>query len=114
MSIDYEGRRFRAVENSASGEVSEATVFEYHQRGSVVWATYHGGDVTFGTLIATADDEGRLDMRYSHANADGVLMTGVCQTTPERLPDGRLRLHERWRWTSGSEAHGTSTLEEIN
>lgn len=114
MSIDYDGRRFRAIENSVSGEVGGETMFEYHQRGSVVWATYHGGAVAFGTLVATADEDGRLDMRYSHVNDLGVLMTGVCATTPEVLPDGRLRLHERWRWTSGDGASGTSTLEEID
>jgi hypothetical protein len=113
MSIDYEGRRFRAVENSASGEVGHATIFEYHQRGDVVWATYHGGEIVFGTLVATADAEGRLDVRYSHVNDLGVLMTGVCETTPEVLPNGRLRLHERWRWTSGDGSSGTSVLEEI-
>lgn len=114
MSVDYDGRRFGVAENSANGEVDSATVFEYHQLGSVVWATYRGGGIAFGTLVATADAEGRLDMRYSHVNDGGALMTGVCETTPEVLPDGRLRLHERWRWTSGDGASGTSTLEELD
>ena len=112
-NVDYDGRRFRAVANSANGEVGEATVFEYRQRGDVVWATYHGGGIEFGTLVATVDEEGALDMRYSHVSADGDLRTGVCRSTPERLADGRLRLHERWRWTSGDESEGTSILEEI-
>ncbi len=114
MSIDYDGRRFRAVESSATSEVSEATVFEYRQRGEVVWATYSGGDVAFGTLVATIGEAGRLDMRYSHVNDLGVLMTGVCETTPEVLPGGRLRLHEQWRWTSGDGSSGVSVLEEID
>ena len=66
----------------------------------------------FGTLVGTADAEGRLDARYVHANGDGELMTGECRATPERLPDGRLRLHEEWRWTSGLSS-GTSVVEEI-
>ena len=118
MSIDYDGRQFRVVANSAAGEVSEATTFDYRQRGDIVWATYAGGGIAFGTLVATVDEDGRLDMRYSHVNDLGVLMTGVCETTPELLPDGRLRLHERWRWTSadasGSDgSEGQSTLEEV-
>lgn len=112
-AISYDGRRFRATANSASGEVSGETVFEYHQHGSVVWATYRGGDVLFGTLVATVDEDGLLDMRYQHVNAQGDLMTGICHTTPDLLPDGRLRLRERWRWTSGDRSEGTSTLEEI-
>ncbi|HZF59052.1 MAG TPA: hypothetical protein VEZ19_11325, partial [Rubrobacter sp.] len=61
----------------------------------------------------TADAEGRLDVRYGHLNRSGELMTGECRTTPERLPDRRLRLHEEWRWTSGNRSSGTSVVEEI-
>ena len=111
--IDYDGRRFRSVENSASGEVGPETVFSYSQEGAVVRAAYGGGGVRSGTLIATADNEGRLDARYQHVNATGALMTGECRTTPEVLPDGRLRLHEEWRWTSGDRSSGTSVVEEI-
>ena len=112
-SIAYDGRRFRSVENSETGEVGPETVFVYSQDGDVVSATYRGGDVRFGTLIATVDGEGNLDARYGHVNASGELMTGECRTTPEVLPDGRLRLHEEWRWTSGDRSSGRSVVEEI-
>lgn len=112
--IDYDGRHFRSVSNSANGEVDAETRFTYHQQGDLVWATYTGGAIRFGTLVAIADARGRLDMRYSHVNADGELMTGVCTSEPELLPDGRLRLHERWRWTSGDYSEGTSIVEEIH
>lgn len=111
--IDYDGRRFRPVENSAGGEVDGGTLFHYRQRGNVVWATYEGGGIRWGTLVATVDDRGRLDMRYAHVNDAGELMTGVCASTPEALPDGRLRLHEHWRWTSGGGGEGESVLEEV-
>ncbi len=109
----YEGRRFRSVENSETGEVGPETVFNYGQDGDVVSATYGGGGVRSGVLIATADGEGNLDARYAHVNVLGELMTGECRTTPERLPDGRLRLHEEWRWTSGDGSSGRSVVEEI-
>lgn len=112
--IDYAGRRFHAVANTSHGEVDRGTIFSYHQRDDIVWATYEGGNVRFGTLVATSTPDGRLDMRYSHVNVNGVLRTGACETTPEVLPDGRLRLHERWRWTDGSGQNGTSTLEELH
>lgn len=113
MTINYDNRIFIARENSASGEVNSDTRFYYHQQGDIVWATYAGGGVAFGTLVAAVDASGRLDMRYSHVNARGELMTGVCRTTPEVLPDGRLRLHERWRWTCGDESAGESVVEEV-
>ena len=111
--IDYDGRRFRGVANTAGGEVSAGTVFDYRQRGDIVWATYEGGGVRLGTLVATVGADGDLDMRYAHVNGEGALMTGVCRSRPECLPDGRLRLHERWRWTSGDGSAGTSTVEEV-
>ena len=113
LSVGYDGRRFRSVENSSTGEVGPETVFYYRQREDLIWATYEGGTVRFGTLVGTADAEGRLDARYAHVNRSGELMTGECRSTPERLPDGRLRLHEEWRWTSGDRSSGTSVVEEI-
>ena len=110
--IDYDGRRFCAVANTPNGSVSPATVFDYRQHGDVVWATYEGGAIAFGTLVATVDADGALDMRYSHVGTDGTLRTGTCRSIPERLADGRLRLHETWQWTSGDGSAGTSTLEE--
>ena len=111
--IGYDGRRFRSVASSAAGEVDAVTVFEYHQAGDLVWATYAGGAVRFGQLLAVADAQGHLDMRYQHVNAQGELKTGICCSRPEQLPDGRLRLHESWRWTSGDQASGESVIEEI-
>ena len=113
LPIDYDGRRFASVSNSANGEVDARTVFHYRQRGDVVWATYEGGGVRFGTLVATVDAGGGLDMRYCHVNGRGELMTGRCRSTPESLPDGRLRLHERWQWTSGDGSRGESIVEEV-
>jgi hypothetical protein len=40
-------------------------------------------------------------------------MTGICRSTPEILPDGRIRLHEKWQWTSGDRSSGESIVEEI-
>ncbi len=111
--ISYDNRRFRSVENSGTGEVSDETVFEYHQRGSLVYAEYRGGEIVLGMLIAVAAEDGSLDMRYQHLNRHGELMTGICRSTPEVLADGRIRLHERWQWTSGDRSAGESTVEEI-
>jgi len=113
MKIDYDGRTFKPVSNSDTGEVGAETFFHYHQRGEVVWAEYSGGAIRFGTLIAKIEADGSLDMRYQHINGNGELMTGVCRSTPELLPDGRLRLHEKWQWTSGDRSSGESVIEEI-
>ncbi|MBK9061755.1 MAG: n-acetylglutamate synthase [Acidobacteria bacterium] len=111
--VDFDGRRFRTVRNSADGESGSETVFHYRQKGAVVWATYHGGDVSFGTLLARAAADGRLEMVYQHLNKNGDFRAGRCRARTEVLPDGRYRLHERWVWTEGAEGAGRSLTEEI-
>lgn len=113
MKIDYDGRKFAPLHSSPGGDVGNGTVFHYRQRGDIVWADYAGGRIVRGQLIAVCDREGVLDMSYQHVNADGGLMTGVCRSTPEVLSDGRIRLHEKWRWTSGDRSSGESVIEEV-
>ncbi|GJN66168.1 hypothetical protein VFPFJ_10240 [Purpureocillium lilacinum] len=115
MSISYDGKTFRSTSNTANGEVGAETTFHYHQDGSIVWAEYAGGSVVRGSLVAVvvATQGDSLDMRYHHVNREGQLMTGRCVSRPEVLPDGRLRMHETWRWTSGDESSGESVVEEV-
>jgi hypothetical protein len=109
--INYDGRVFRPIANE-NGEVGADTVFVYAQQGRVVTATYSGGAVVTGHLIGVVDDDGVIDLRYHQVNTAGELRTGICRTTPEVLADGRLRLNEDWRWTSGDGSTGSSVLEE--
>jgi hypothetical protein len=111
--LNYDNRRFRAVANSSGGDVTGETMFHYRQIDRIVWGTYRGGGVAFGTLVATVDDDGRLDMRYQQVAIDGTRKAGRCVSMPERLADGRIRLHERWTWTEGGVGAGTSVVEEL-
>jgi hypothetical protein len=109
----YDERTFRLVANTEGGDSDGRTSFRYHQRGDVVWATYEGGAVRFGTLVAKVNAAGDLDMIYQHVAADMTFRSGRCLSRCERLADGRIRLHERWVWTSGAEGSGTSVIEEV-
>ena len=112
MMHDYDGRVFRSIANSEGGDVNGETTFYYHQRGDIVWATYHGGPVVFGTLLALVDPLGNLDMRYQHVSIGGELKSGRCRSRPEVLTDRRLRLHEQWQWIDGAKGQGSSVVEE--
>ena len=46
--FSLDGKYFTAVENTSSGEVSDATIFSYHQKDSAVWAEYSGGKIIKG------------------------------------------------------------------
>lgn len=113
MNFNYDNRFFKTVSNTENGETSGETVFHYHQRDGIVWATYQGGEVLFGTLLALIEAGGSLNMRYQQLNNRGEFRTGVCRSTPEVLPDGRYRIHEFWKWIGGDESTGTSVIEEF-
>lgn len=111
--FNYDNKRFRPVSNSENGEVSEAVIFLYRQNGNILSCAYAGGRIRAGHLIGLVDETGNIDMRYHQVNEAGQLMTGICRSRPELLPDGRIRLYEQWHWTSGDGSEGTSVLEEI-
>lgn len=111
--MNYNNLSFKAVSNSENGDVSSEMVFRYEQEGNVVTCTYTGENILKGHLIGLVDAAGCIQMRYHQVNRKGELLTGVCASKPERMPNGKVRLHESWKWTSGDLSSGTSILEEV-
>ena len=99
--------------NSENGEVSAATVFEYHQNGKMLWAEYSGGDILRGSLMGNVSANGELDFVYHHINKNMVIKTGKCRSVPTVMDNGKLKLSETWEWTSGDFSKGESVLVEI-
>ncbi len=108
--FSVEDRFFSVYENSESGEVSDQTIFSYHQKGNVIWAEYSGGSIVKGFLLGTMDEDHNLHFTYEHINTDGEKKSGACDSTP-RYENGKLRFYESWKWMNGEE--GTSIIEEI-
>ena len=111
--MNYNNRKFRAIENSENGETSNETIFEYRQKENILTSKYSGGQIIEGHLIGKVDSLGNIEMRYHQINTKGELMTGICNSKPELLSNGKIRLHETWSWTSGDKSSGKSILEEI-
>ena len=111
--MNYNNRRFKAIANSENGAVTPDLIFHYKQTDRILTCTYHGSKITTGHLIGLVDDKGNIQMSYHQINENGELMTGTCNSTPEILPNRKIRLHEEWQWTSGDLSKGKSTLEEI-
>lgn len=111
--INYHNKTFRPIDLSANSESSGETIFLYTQEGNILMAAYSGGKILKGQLIGLVDQEGNIDMRYHQVNNRGELMTGICKSTPELLPNGKIRLHESWEWTSGDKTKGHSVIEEL-
>ncbi len=111
--MNYNGRKFKVISKSENSEVAGDTIFEYKQIGDVLTASYSGGEVKIGHLLGVVDSKGTINLRYHQINAKNELMTGKCISIPERLSNGKIRLHENWEWTSGDFSKGTSVIEEI-
>jgi hypothetical protein len=111
--MNYDGKKFKPIQNSENGETSGDTVFEYKQNGNILTSEYQGGQIRKGHLIGLVGSNGNIDMRYQQINTKGQLMTGVCLSKPEVTNNGKIRLHEEWQWTSGDKSSGKSILEEI-
>lgn len=110
--IDYNGKIFRPIENSENGETTSETIFEYKQIGNILTSEYSGGKIKKGHLIGLVDEIGNIDIRYHQVNNKGEIMTGICKSKPEIMKDGKIRLHESWKWTSGDKSKGKSIIEE--
>jgi hypothetical protein len=113
MGMNYNGRVFRPVENTPNGEVNGATLFEYRQSGELLEAGYSGGGIRCGQMVGLVLAAGELEFCYQHVTDEGELRSGRCRSVPEVLADGRLRLHETWKWTSGDLSEGRSIVEEV-
>ena len=109
-SFSLEDRFFTVVDNSATGEVSDKTIFSYHQKGNVIWAEYSGGSIVKGFLLGTMDDNHTLHFDYRHINKSGDSKSGSCVSSP-KMENGKLRFYEKWKWAGGEE--GTSVIEEV-
>lgn len=106
-----DGRTFAGVRNSGDGEVGTGTRFAYRESDGVVWAHYAGDEIVRGHLVGTREGD-TLRFRYVHLARGGETASGRCTSVVETLPDGRLRLHERWAWESRP-GTGESVVEQV-
>ena len=111
--INYDGRTFVSIDNTANGEVSSKTIFEYKQEGNILFATYSGGEIVKGSMIGIVHEDGCLQFNYNHVNIKNEIRGGQCFSTPEILSDGRIRLQEKWKWSDREQSEGESIVEEV-
>jgi hypothetical protein len=105
VPVTYAGRRFAPADAPAGG-----TVATWYQDGDLVWAEIAGPALPVGRLVGSVRPDGVVDAAYCFVTPAGIV-AGECVSTPEVLPDGRVRLTERWRRVDGSS--GVSYAEEI-
>jgi len=107
-AVGYDGRVFAPVDFEGA---DEAPTGRYSQDGDLVWAEFSGAYVRAGRLVGRRGADGTIDAAYCQITVDGRVLAGRCVSTPSLLPDGRLRLTERWRRCDGTT--GVSQIDEV-
>lgn len=107
--INYDDRIFSPVD----GAVGQRPKAHYHQAGVLIWAEFSGGEVRCGSIAGTSGADGQLWFGYCMVLVGGDLVTGVCRSVPEILPDERIRLTEHWERFGPVAMKGVSILEEL-
>lgn len=114
QTINYHNRYFKMVSSSTGdADAVAGTIFHYRQEGQMVWGTYQGGSVVFGTMLATVSPEGHLDLRFQHLYTTGEIKTGVSESKLTILPDGRYRLDETFHFTGDESQPQQSAVVEF-
>ena len=71
------GRTFRAMSNSAHGQSGSATEMQFtDDDDDYVTATYAGGGVRLGQVLAKRTDDDALDMHYHAGSTSGEILLG--------------------------------------
>jgi hypothetical protein len=108
--IDLEGRTMFVSSTAANGVVSEGTRLHFTQKGDRVFARYSGGAIERGVLAgAWAGEE--LRFRYVQREAGGTIGGGRCEV--HLRPDGRVRIIERFAWSTRS-GTGVNVFDEVD
>jgi hypothetical protein len=114
--ITYHDRKFHGTSNYESGHFDSSVVFHYRQQNCALWGTFSGKHIRVGTFVAKAvsRDGDILAMSWQYLSDRSEFHSGFAELRAESLPDGRLRLHERWAaLLPDAPSIGESIIEEI-
>jgi hypothetical protein len=88
------------------------TVFHYRVDGPIITATYQGGRIRAGHVIARATGPDTIETLYHSITTDGELLSGWSRGHVGVDSDGRTTLAFEWGWLSGAEGGGQSQYVE--
>ena len=106
--LHLEGRRFLAQANSANGTIDTETEMHFTQDADVILATYSGGSIVDGRVLARWVSQTHIDMCYHCLTASDALQAGKAKGHFDRTSDGRLAMRLDWQWLTGDRTSGES------
>jgi hypothetical protein len=110
-SLTLDGVEMYVTSTAAQGVVGAGTRLRFQQKGSRLIGRYAGGAVRRGCLVGRMSG-GYLVFRYAQVEASGQVHAGrsVCEIF--RTAAGRLRVVERFVWTT-RDGRGTNVFDEF-
>jgi hypothetical protein len=105
--MELDGVTFRATANSAHGTLNTATQMTFAEADGTLTAVYGGGTIRHGTVVASHQDDGTVDMLYHCITTAGELKAGQAHATFVEA-DGATRMHLDWQWLTGDRERGQS------
>jgi len=107
-----DGVVMRVVATAANAAIDQDTIFCFDQTGDSITARYGGGSIAEGWLAGTLDlATSTARFQYLQVDVDGAVNSGQSTGNIDRLPDGRWRLTEHFKWSS-RDGEGANYLEE--
>ena len=110
--INFDGKKFAVINNTKNGEVNPDTVFEYQHQGDLVTATYTGGTVKYGTIVARLHNN-QLDMLYQCLTEEALLKAGKAVAEITLTKENKIKLSLDWQWIAGGKGSGQSVYIEL-
>lgn len=111
--MNLNNKYFKPLFNSENSDTDDSTVFHYRQFKDIVWATYTGNKIRFGTLVGSFLSKKKFKFNYQQIDHKNNIKTGECISDISILKDGTFKIIENWKWTCGSFTKGKSTLIEL-
>lgn len=111
-NIDFNHKKFVLLENSKTGIVTSATIFEYKQDGDLVTADYRGGIIKYGKIIARIEGE-KLIMLYQCITKENEMKAGKAIAEISLTDNDKIKLTSDWQWLTDDLATGTSEYIEL-
>ena len=94
-----------------NGVVGARTRIAFRQHGPRIIGRYAGGRIRRGVLVGAVSGT-NLSFRYLQVEASGEIHGGRSTGEIARTPDGRLRILERFSWTT-RDGSGTNVFDEL-
>jgi hypothetical protein len=105
-------RRF-VVRDNPHGVSSADTVFHYRVDKGMITATYQGGRIALGHVVARATGPDTIETLYHCQTIEGELMAGWSRGRLGSDKTGRTTLDFEWGWLSGGDGGGHSSYVEL-